>query len=61
MITLDIAYNLAMSEPKKDWNHVQALKRMYDEAAIKFNMLNLPSADELLDVIYETSGQSIRR
>ena len=60
MITCDIARNLALSDPKPNPFMIQTRQRQYEIEALKYDALSLPSADELLDAIYQTSGQNLR-
>jgi hypothetical protein len=60
LITSYIASELELSKPKPNPFMIQMRERKYKEEASKYNALALPSADELLDAIYQTSAQSIR-
>ena len=60
MITCDIARNLALSAQKPVPFMIQQRQRQYEVEALKYDALSLPTADELLDVIYQTAGQNIR-
>lgn len=59
MITNHIAYQMSINDGKPFV--VQTRKYEFEKEALKYDALDLPTADELLDAIFETSGQSIRR
>lgn len=62
MIIAYIEWKLVASDPEKYPANFRADKRSeYELAAEQFDLLALPSIDELYDAIYETSAQSIRR
>lgn len=61
MITNDIAYNLTLSNEKATPFMIQTRRAEFEKAALRYDMLKLPSADELLDAIYSTASLSLRR
>jgi len=61
MITNNIAYNLTLSNEKSTPFMIQTRRAEYEKAAILYDALKLPSADELLDAIYSTASLSLRR
>ena len=57
-----IEHKLVQSMPDKYTGQYRAEKREdYIEARNMYDALNMPSLDELIDVIYESSGQNVRR
>lgn len=60
LITTGIAYQLALSAVKPLPYIVSMREKEFLRASGMYDALSLPSADELLDAIYETSSQGIR-
>jgi hypothetical protein len=60
LITAGIAYQLTLSAVKPIPYIVSQREKEFIRASNLFDALSLPTADELLDVIYQTSGQGIR-
>lgn len=57
-----ISYKLVLSMPEKyNANHIAMRKQEYLEQVRMYEALELPSLQELEDMIYETSGQNVRR
>ena len=60
LITTGIAYQLALSAVKPVPYIVAQREKEFLRASSMYDALSLPTAEELLDAIYETSGQGIR-
>lgn len=62
MLTSYIAYNICFSRPDKyDKGYIMMRKEDLREERNRYDTLRLPSLQELEDMIYETSGQIVRR
>ena len=61
MIMAYIEWKLVSNRPKEySANYVESKRRDFLEAEASYRLLNIPDVGELMDAIYETSGQNIR-
>jgi len=60
LITTGIAYQLALSAVKPTPYIVSMREKEFLRASSMYDALSLPSYDEILDAIYETSSQGVR-
>lgn len=61
MIMAYIEWKLVSNKPKEySANYVESKRRDFLEAEASYRLLNIPDVGELMDAIYETSGQNIR-
>lgn len=61
MIMAYIEWKLVSNRPKEySANYIESKRRDFLEAEASYRLLNIPDVGELMDAIYETSGQNIR-